>query len=230
MLYELRRYEVVAGKLPALLERFGTFTVEKWKQHGFRLVGFWTPLLGEKSNQVVYIWAWESVEERARKMAPWRADPERAKKWAESEKDGPLVKRVYNQLMEPTSYCQLEKGEAYGPDASGREPYLFELREYQAMPGKIVNITERFGGFTCAAFKKHGFRQVGYWLNRIGGNDHQLIYMLAWESLNERVQKFDTFAKDPDRARVFAESEKNGPIVEQVTTTILRPTAFSPMT
>ena len=103
MLYELRRYDVVAGKLPALLERFGTFTVEKWKQHGFRLVGFWTPLLGEKSNQVVYIWAWESIEERARKMAPWRADPERAKKWAESEKDGPLVKRVYNQLMEPTS-------------------------------------------------------------------------------------------------------------------------------
>ena len=229
MLYELRRYDVVAGKLPALLERFGTFTVEKWKQHGFRLVGFWTPLLGEKSNQVVYMWAWESVEERTQKMTPWRADPERAKKWAESEKDGPLVKRVYNQLMEPTAYSQLDKGERYGPDATSRSPYLFELREYQAMPGKIANVTDRFGGFTCDAFKKHGFRQVGYWLNRIGGNDHQLTYMLAWESLDERVNRFDTFAKDPDRARVFGESEKNGPIVEQVTTTILRPTAFSPM-
>jgi hypothetical protein len=32
-----------------------------------------------------------------------------------------------------------------------------------------------------------------------------------------------------DRARVFGESEKNGPIVEQVTVTILRPAAFSPM-
>jgi hypothetical protein len=229
MLYELRRYDVVAGKLPALLDRFGSFSVEKWKQHGFRLVGFWTPLLGEKSNQVVYMWAWESVEERTQKMTPWRADPERAKKWAESEKDGPLVKRVYNQLMEPTAYSQLDKGERYGPDATSRSPYLFELREYQAMPGKIANVTDRFGGFTCDAFKKHGFRQVGYWLNRIGGNDHQLTYMLAWESLDERVNRFDTFAKDPDRARVFGESEKNGPIVEQVTTTILRPTAFSPM-
>jgi hypothetical protein len=28
---------------------------------------------------------------------------------------------------------------------------------------------------------------------------------------------------------VFGESEKNGAIVEQVTTTILRPSAFSPM-
>ncbi len=163
------------------------------------------------------------------KNAVWRADPERAKKWAETEKDGPLVRRVYNQLMEPTAYSQLDKGEAYGPDASKRNPYLFELREYQAMPQKIQNITDRFGNFTCSAFKRHGFRQVGYWLNRIGGYDHQLTYLLAWESLNERVEKFDTFAKDPERGRVFAESEKNGPIVEQVTTTILRTTAFSPM-
>lgn len=229
MLYELRRYDVMAGKLPALVDRFGSFTVNKWKEHGFRLVGFWTPLMGEKSNQLVYMWAWESLEERAKKNAVWQADPERAKKWAETEKDGPLVKRVYNQLMEPTAYSQLDKGQAYGPDASTRQPYLFELREYQAMPGKITNIVGRFGGFTCEAFQKQGFRQVGYWTNLIGGNNHVLTYMLAWESLNERVSKFDTFAKDPDRARVFGESEKNGPIVEQVTVTILRPTPFSPM-
>ena len=70
---------------------------------------------------------------------------------------------------------------------------------------------------------------MGYWTNVIGGNDHQLIYMLAWPSLDERVAKFDGFAKDPERARVFADSEKNGPIVQQVTVTLLRPTAFSPM-
>ena len=121
---------------------------------------------------------------------------QRAKVWAESEKDGPLVKRVYNQLMEPTAYSQLDKGEAYGPDAATRAPYLFELREYQAMPQKIANITERFGGFTCEPFRRHGFRQVGYWLNRIGGNDHQLTYLLAWESLDERIVKFDAFGKD----------------------------------
>ena len=76
------------------------------------------------------------------------------------------------------------------------------------MPGKITNITDRFGDFTCDTFKKHGFRQVGYWLNRMGGNDHQLIYLLAWESLDERVAKFDTFAKDPERPRVRREREE----------------------
>ena len=41
--------------------------------------------------------------------------------------------------------------------------------------------------------------------------------------------RYGCLREDPERARVFAESEKNGPIVEQVTNTILRPTAFSPM-
>ena len=36
MLYELRRYDVAAGKLPALVDRFGSFTVHKWKEYGFR--------------------------------------------------------------------------------------------------------------------------------------------------------------------------------------------------
>jgi hypothetical protein len=30
MLYELRRYDVAAGKLPALIDRFGSFSVNKW--------------------------------------------------------------------------------------------------------------------------------------------------------------------------------------------------------
>src|SRR5262249_35086523 len=171
MFYELRRYDVAAGKLAALVDRFGSFTVHKWKQYGFRLIGFWTPVVADRSNQLVYVWGWESLEERAKKNAAWRADPEGVKKWAETEKDGPLVNRVDNQLMEPTSYSQIDHGESYGPDASSRSPYLFELREYQAMPGKIQNITDRFGNFTCGAFKKHGFRQGVYWQNGFGRSD-----------------------------------------------------------
>ena len=68
MLYELCRYDVAAGKLPALIERFN-FVIHKWKDHGIRLVGFWTPLLGEKSNQLVYIWV-ESQNDREDQALP----------------------------------------------------------------------------------------------------------------------------------------------------------------
>src|SRR5262249_57597181 len=52
MFYELRRYDVAAGKLAALVDRFGSFTVQKWKQYGFRLIGFWTPVVADRSNHL----------------------------------------------------------------------------------------------------------------------------------------------------------------------------------
>ena len=108
MLYELRRYDVAAGKLPALLDRFGSFTVHKWKDHGFRLIGFWTPLLGEKSSQVVYIWGWESYEERNRRFAELREDPEHRRAIEESEKNGPLVESVTNTMLRPASFSPMQ--------------------------------------------------------------------------------------------------------------------------
>lgn len=94
MVYELRRYDVAHTRLPALLDRFGSVTVHKWKEYGFHLIGFWMPVVGERSNHLVYIWGWESFEEPARKNAAWRADPEHARRWAETEKDGPRAKAI----------------------------------------------------------------------------------------------------------------------------------------
>ncbi len=228
MLYELRRYEVMPGKMPALLDRFGYFTVQRWAEHGFHLAGFWRPGFGAPNNQLFYIWAWESVAERQQKLPVWQKDPDRLKKWAETEKDGPLVRRVNNILAEPTSFCQLEQGNPL-PQLSGRRPYLFELREYDAVPGKHAALVKRFGDFTQHCFKKHGFRQVGYWTPLFGGHNQQLIYMLAWESFEERERAFLEFRADPERQRAFAESERDGVLVERVMNQMLEPTDFSPL-
>ena len=103
MLYELRKYDVMPGMGPALLNRFGTFTVPKWGEFGIRVAGFWTPQMGGQHN-LIYILAWESFEERLDRFGRWQASPERAAKWEETEKDGPLVRRVNNLLMEPTAF------------------------------------------------------------------------------------------------------------------------------
>lgn len=230
MLYEFRRYEVTPGKLPALLDRFGSFTVPKWSaEYGFKLVGFWTPDIGLPSSELIYILGWESLEEREQKFHTWHAAPERAAKWAETEQDGTLVQRVHTMLLQPTPYCQYENGIAHGPTAEGRAPFLFELRTYEAMPGRTRDIVARFGNFTVDRFAQHGFRQVGYWTPLFGGHSHMLIYMLAWESHEERSRKFAAFRDDPERQRVFAESEKNGQLVQKVNTALLRPAAFSPI-
>ena len=39
MLYELRVYHCVPGRLPALLKRFETITLGLWQKHGIRQAG-----------------------------------------------------------------------------------------------------------------------------------------------------------------------------------------------
>jgi hypothetical protein len=57
-----------------------------------------------------------------------------------------------------------------------------------------------------------------------------LTYLLAWESFAEREEKWTAFRADPELIEVFAESEKNGPLVFNVENQLLQPTSFSGVT
>ena len=104
MIYELRIYQCIPGKLPALLKRFETKTLDIWKKHGIRPTGFWTVLLGDGSNDLHYMLAWESLAEREQKWNAFMADPEWIEKRAESERDGPIIQTLSNQLLTPTAF------------------------------------------------------------------------------------------------------------------------------
>ena len=47
MIYELRVYHAVPGRLPDLLKRFDSITLKIWQRHGIEQAGFWTTLVGE---------------------------------------------------------------------------------------------------------------------------------------------------------------------------------------
>jgi hypothetical protein len=61
----------------------------------------------------------------------------------------------------------------------------------------------------------------------IGESNHELTYLLAWESLAERERKWSAFVSDPEWAAARDESEKDGPIVATIANSILQPTSFS---
>ena len=67
MIYELRIYRCLPGRLPALLKRFDTVTLKVWAKHGIRQAGFWTTLIGESNQDLTYLLAWESMAERETK-------------------------------------------------------------------------------------------------------------------------------------------------------------------
>ena len=51
--------------------------------------------------------------------------------------------------------------------------------------------------------------------------------MVEWASLAEREEKWNAFVKDPEWHRIRDASEKNGPFVAELSSSILAPTSFS---
>src|SRR3982750_1385874 len=90
MIYEMRVYRCVPGKLPALLNRFANITLKIWERHGIKQGGFFTTLIGESNQELTYFLAWDSLADREKKWDAFQADPEWHAKRAEPGKRGPM--------------------------------------------------------------------------------------------------------------------------------------------
>ena len=105
---------------------------------------------------------------------------------------------------------------------------LYELRVYEVTPLRMKDVNDRFANHTMKIWERMGIRPVDFWENIIGPSN-TLTFILAWESLKERQEKWDAFMSDPEWLKVMEETHKNGPIVLKYTNTIMRPTSYSPM-
>lgn len=104
---------------------------------------------------------------------------------------------------------------------------IYELRTYHCAPGRLPALNKRFETVTLALWEKYGIRQVGFWTTLVGPSNQALTYMLQWENLAEREQKWSAFASDPEWLARRAESEAHAIIVERIENQILTPTAYS---
>ena len=104
MIYELRVYHCLPGRLPALIKRFETVTIRLFEKHGIRQAGFWTVAIGESNQDLIYILQWESLADRDKRFASFQADPEWIEARRKSEEDGPIVASVVNSILAPTRF------------------------------------------------------------------------------------------------------------------------------
>ena len=107
MIYELRIYDTVPGRLPALNERFANHTLGFFWKHNIHVVGFWTEDIGT-SNRLVYMLGYESLADRETKWSAFQADPGWHQVRADSEKDGPINALVRNMILKPTDYSPMQ--------------------------------------------------------------------------------------------------------------------------
>ncbi|MHA6297566.1 NIPSNAP family protein [Devosia sp. CAU 1758] len=108
MIYEMRVYDCLPGRLPALLRRFNDHTLAIWERHGINQAGFFTTVIGENSNRLTYFLAWESLAAREANWANFIADPAWIKARDDSERDGPILANVSSQLLAPTAFSSVK--------------------------------------------------------------------------------------------------------------------------
>ncbi len=216
MLYENRVYTAVPGKLSNVNDRFSNHTIGYFKQYDIGMMGFWTDEIGT-SNQLTYILDFDSMADREQKWTSFQADEGWLQVRAETESNGPIVSVVTNTFMRLTPYSP-------EPNLSSN---VQELRTYDAMPGKLPALHDRFSNHTMHLFEKHGIENVAYWTEDVGTNN-RLVYMLGYPSLGDREKSWASFQADPDWQKAREASEVDGALVRVSRHSILRLTPYSP--
>jgi hypothetical protein len=165
------------------------------------------------------MWIYEDLTEREKKLAAFGSDSAWKRQVAdETEREGgPVVARVQNTMLQLTPYSPVPR----------LMTSIQEWRIYEAMPGKLPDLHNRFANHTLRLFEKHLITNIGYW-TEVFGTSNRLVYMLGYPSLADREKSWRAFQTDQDWQRARAESETNGPLVAKTYVKILRPTAYCP--
>ena len=107
MLYELRIYEILPGRMDAIMNRFSQHTMRIFERLDIEVVGFWQEVVG-RSDRLVYITRFENQADREAKWTAFQSDPEWQRVRAETEASGQIVARVINSYMTPTGFSPLQ--------------------------------------------------------------------------------------------------------------------------
>jgi hypothetical protein len=110
-----------------------------------------------------------------------------------------------------------------------KDTRVYELRVYYAAPGKLDALNARFRDHTVKLFEKHGLTNVGYFVPAGENKDNKLVYWIAAPSKEARDKSFKNFLADPDWKKAYAESEKDGKLVNKIESTFMTATDYSPM-
>lgn len=106
LLYELRTYTTLEGRLPALHRRFADHTMKLFEKHGMKNVIYWVP--ADRDNTLVYVVAHKSREAADASWKAFISDPEWHAARDASEKDGKIVAKVERQYLLATDYSPMK--------------------------------------------------------------------------------------------------------------------------
>jgi hypothetical protein len=110
--------------------------------------------------------------------------------------------------------------------AGAQDRLVYEMRTYTIPTGKFRDLDNRFRQHTVKLLEKHGVGSVIY-LTPLEG-EKKIVFVLSHKSRPAADAAYKAFQADPDWQKVYAESEKNGKLVEKIDRVFLNATDYSP--
>lgn len=103
MIYEMRTYRMKVGSVPAYLKLVEEEGIAVQRGHLGRLVGYFSSEIGSL-NEIVHVWAYEDLADRAARRARLAADP----RWQDFlPKIQALIETMENKILVPAAFSPL---------------------------------------------------------------------------------------------------------------------------
>ena len=204
MIYEVRTYQIIPGSLPVVEKAFGEAYEHRRKYS--EMTGFWHTEIGPL-NEIVHVWSYADLAERARIRAEAAKDPNWPPKLAD------YIRSMRSEIIVPFPFVPAPRPGRVGP--------IFELRYYTLKPGMLPSLTSAWQEMLPGRMKLSAVVLAG---SVEFGAANGLVHIWAYASLDER-------------ARIRAEAVQSGVWpphrgYERLLTQnnkILLPAAFSPL-
>lgn len=106
MIVEMREYTLHSGKVPEYFRLYEQEGMAIQRRILGRMVGYYSTEIGPSINQVVHLWAYESLDDRIARRRQLQADPG----WqAYVQKVRPMFVAQTNRILNPAPFFDMEE-------------------------------------------------------------------------------------------------------------------------
>jgi len=223
--FEWRKYRLHVGTKKNLLGDFlRKVGIPAMNRIGIEPVGVFNAMYGPNSPTLYVLLVHKSLDSVVNSASLLMADKEYLKAGADFI-NAPLFEPAYVRMESSLMVAFKDMPKLEVPEKTRR---ILELRTYEshsikAAKKKIEMFNE---GGEIAIFKKTGLQPVFFGETIIGPQMPNLTYMLAFENMADRDEKWGIFSGDPDWKKLRADTAYKD-TVSNITDIILRPAPYS---
>jgi NIPSNAP len=204
MIYEIRTYGIAPGSLAEVEKRFGEGY--EFRKKYSPLTAFLHTEIGPL-NEVVHIWGYQDLAERARIRAEASKDPN----WPPKIRD--FVRTMRSEIVVPFDFVPAPQPGRMGP--------IFELRYYTLKPGVLPDVAKGWSEKLPDRMKLSPVVLAG---GVEFGKANGFVHIWAYQSLDQRMQ-----VREEARKKGVWPPPGGGDRLITQETKICLPAAFSPL-